>query len=203
MDNQQVSIPECWKQYKDTLYEISNHGNIRFIKTKKPKRSPIQATGYREFQYKRGGKRLSVKLHRAVAELFLDPPSQELVDKCSKEHWGKVLVKHKDNDKLNNNVLNLEWCDLLSNTQQAWADGLIKGQAGSANGRATLTDDVVHAMCQDFENGMTPSEAVRKYNVSRQQATKIRAGFAWKHISCNYHIVVNKRNKTSTTSCEA
>lgn len=200
MDNQQQNASEEWRVYKENdTYEVSNLGSIRFTKTKKPKYVGINAQGYYYTQYKVAGKVILKKLHRMIAETFLEPPSKELVEKCSNEHWGKVLVKHLDNNKLNNNVTNLAWCDLKDNTQQAWDDGLIEGLAGSKNGRATLTEDVVELMCADFEKGMMPLEAVRKYKVSHQQATKIRAGIQWKHVWCKYNIKVNRRGGCSTT----
>lgn len=199
MDNQQVSNLEKWRVYRDTQYEISNHGNVRFYTTKQLKYTNVNKQGYRIFQYKVCGKRITVKIHRAVAELFLPPPSRELIDKCRTEHWKEVLVKHLDNDKLNNHFSNLEWSDLEGNTVQAWGDGLIKPRIGEDNGRAVLTEDLVHSLCKDFEEGMMPKEAVEKYGISRQQARKIRAGYAWSHISKQYKIEVQRKVKTSTT----
>lgn len=194
MGNQHVSISEVYKVYKDfPKFEVSNFGNVRNSKSKKPKNQQINAQGYRVISFKEGKKRFTLKVHRIVAELFLPKPSDDLILKCSNEHWGKVLVKHKDNNKLNNHFLNLEWSDLKGNTVQAWKDGLIVGLKGSENGRAVLDEQLVHKLCKDFEDGMTPSEAVIKYGISRSQATKIKAGFAWVHISSQYRIKVNKR----------
>jgi hypothetical protein len=194
MGNQHVSISEIYRVYKDfPKFEVSNFGNVRHSKSKKPKNQQINAQGYSVISFKENKKRYTLKVHRIVAELFLPAPCDDLILKCSKEHWGKVIVKHKDNDKLNNHYQNLEWSDLKGNTVQAWEDGLIVGLKGSENGRATLNEEVVHNLCKDFEDGMMPSEAVIKYNVSRAQATKIRAGFAWKHIWSQYKIKVNRR----------
>lgn len=44
------------------------------------------------------GTRNSVKVHRLVAETFLDNPD------------NKQQVNHKDKNKLNNRSSNLEWC---------------------------------------------------------------------------------------------
>jgi hypothetical protein len=156
--------------------------------------------GYLEVQYKIKGHIKTLKVHRLVAEMFLPEPSEELKLKCSKEHHGKVLVRHLDNNKLNNRHSNLNWCDLETNTKQAWDDGLIPSLKGSLNGRAVLTEDIVHAICKDYELGMKPKEAISKYGISRQQATKIRAGYQWEHVSCQYNIKVNRRVKTSTVS---
>ena len=204
MGDQQLSISEIYKQHD--IYkrlEISNHGNIRDFKTKRPKYWNVNKQGYRVVQVKVEGKRKTLKVHRLVAEMFLDPPKEELILKCSLEHWNKVLVKHLDNNKTNNHISNLQWCDLKDNTNQAWVDGLIRPRIGSSNGRSKLTESVVHKVCQDFEKGMMPKEAVDKHGISMQQATKIRAGIQWKHVWSQYSITVNRRDKSSTTSRKA
>lgn len=50
--------------------------------------------------HKRGRK---VKVYRLVAEAFLANPNAYL------------SIKHKDEDKANNNINNLEWCTVLYN----------------------------------------------------------------------------------------
>lgn len=197
MGNQHRNNLEEWKEYKENpKYEISNYGSVRFTQSKQPKATHADAQGYLVIQYKVCGKKVSKKIHRMVAETFLEPPPQELIDKCSKEHWKVVLVKHLDNNKTNNHFKNLEWSDLKGNTKQAWDDALIVGLKGSENGRAKLTEIIVEKMCKDFQDGMMPKEVVAKYGCSQQQATKIRAGIQWKHIWCKYDIKVNRRDGT-------
>lgn len=193
MGNQQQSTHEVFKTVIGfPRIEVSNFGNVR-SSNGKPRYVRINKQGYVTTQAKIAGKVHTLKVHRLVAELFLDPPSQELVEKCSQEHWGVVLVKHLDNDKTNNHYRNLAWDDLEGNTKQAWGDGLIQGLKGSANGRATITEELVHRMCSDFQDGMQPSAAVEKYGVTRSQATKIRAGIQWKHVWSQYDIKVRRR----------
>lgn len=181
-----------------TKIEISECGHVRYVNGK-DKGLYTDKAGYLVFSLKStvDGKRkvTRCKVHRLVAELYLDPPSQELTDFCSNTHWGVVCVKHKDNDKTNNHYTNLMYDSMQNNTSDAWRDGLIPIPKGVLNGRAILSEETVHQMCRDFENGDMPLDVVRRYGVSRQQATKIRAGFAWVHISCQYDIKVNRRKK--------
>jgi hypothetical protein len=202
MGNQQTSLPETEVFRQHQLYpvlSISQYGNIVNSKTGKPRYTTTNKQGYLVTQIVEVGKRKTLKVHRLVAEMFLPEPDEELLLKCSKEHHGKVLVKHLDNNKLNNYYTNLMYSDLLGNTVQAWDDGLIFGLKGSLNGRATLSEDLVHAICKDYQEGMKPKAAVAKYNISTQQATKIKAGIQWKHIWCQYDIKVNRREKVPTT----
>lgn len=200
MDNQQVSLPEeVFKQHPVyTRLEIGSNGTVRNIKDKSIRYSRVNRQGYLTILYRDNNKFYSRRIHRLVAEVFLEAPSKELLDKCSKEHHQKPLVRHLDNNKLNNCYLNLEWCDTYTNNRQANDDGLVPALKGQLNGRAKLTDDLVHLLCADYETGMTPTEAIDKYGISRQQATKIKAGFQWKHIWCLYDISVKRRKKTST-----
>lgn len=75
------------------------------------------------------------------------------------------------------------------------SSGLTPTLRGQQQGRATLTDEQVHELCAAFASGMMPQEAVEAFGVSRQQASKIRAGHAWTHISSLYDISVNKRSR--------
>lgn len=185
MGNQQGSFYKTIEEFPK--YEINSLGHIRNKTTHATKYTLVHKTGYEHVCFKKGGKIFTRKVHRLVAEYFLEKP-QGLV--------GDLVVKHLDNNKSNNVSTNLCWDSQYNNMQDAFRDGIIPPLKGEGNGRATLTECVVESMCQDFEKGMTPKEAVEKYGVSRQQAGKIRAGIQWKHIWCKYDIKV-KRRKTS------
>lgn len=53
----------------------------------------------------KNGKRRNYRVHRLVAEAFIPNPD------------NLPMVNHKDEDKLNNIVSNLEWCDNTYNSQ--------------------------------------------------------------------------------------
>ncbi|HFZ2065233.1 TPA: HNH endonuclease signature motif containing protein, partial [Enterobacter cloacae] len=63
------------------------------------------------------GKLKGVNIHRLVAENFLGP-------KPSGEH----VINHKDGNKHNNDVSNLEWTTVAGNTQHAYRTGLAGGR---------------------------------------------------------------------------
>ena len=89
---------ECWKVIDDfSNYEISNYGKIR-NKTTRYVLTPSIKSGYLCTSLTTGnGKRKSVKIHRLVALSFIPNP------------LNKETVNHKDHNKLNNNLSNLEW----------------------------------------------------------------------------------------------
>lgn len=99
---------KIWKQIKgfENLYEISSDGEVHtlgnFPKLRNKVTGPLKPgnnKGYRTVVLTDlNGKRHTKIVHRLVAETFLDNP---LNLRC---------VNHKDEDKTNNCVHNLEWC---------------------------------------------------------------------------------------------
>ena len=112
---------EIWKEFPDAQgYYISNLGNV-FIK--KSKKFPngrlmikgdftIDKDGYARINFKRNdGVYTFAPVHRIVALSFL----------TKKE--GKDIVNHKDSDRLNNCVDNLEWVTQKENVYHSYQYG--------------------------------------------------------------------------------
>ena len=91
-------------------YEISSLGNVR-SENKDMVRLQHKRNGYLAVNlYNKGMSQLLV--HRLVAVAFLQNPD------------GLPQVNHKDGNKLNNAVENLEWCTAKGNMTHAYATGL-------------------------------------------------------------------------------
>lgn len=89
--------------YED--YQISNLGNVKSLRFGKEKILKPVKDGKKYLQvvlYKQGKNKVC-KVHRLVAQAFI-PNSQNLPQ-----------INHKDEDKTNNQVNNLEWCDCQYN----------------------------------------------------------------------------------------
>ena len=105
-------MEEIWKDKKDYegLYQVSNCGRVKSIKFGKEiiMKQHIRGRYYYVGLSKNGiVKKYSV--HRLVAEAFIDNPD------------NLPQVNHKDENKLNNVVTNLEWCDAKYNTNYGTA----------------------------------------------------------------------------------
>ena len=100
---------EIWKDILgyEGLYQVSNYGRVRSLNynhTGKVKllKSRVNKHGYNLvylFKYKLKG----LQIHRLVAQAFIPNP------------LNLPQVNHKDENKLNNYVDNLEWCDAKYN----------------------------------------------------------------------------------------
>ena len=79
-------------------YEVSNLGNIKNVKNNKLLKPFDRGHGYLGVRLYKNGKCKNFSVHRLVISTFKANPD------------NKSQVNHKDEDKTNNNLNNLEWC---------------------------------------------------------------------------------------------
>ena len=94
---------EIWRTIKgfEGLYEVSDQGRVRSLKFGKERiLKPLRNTcGYLQFCLYKNGEQKMYLVHRLVAQTFIPNPR------------NLPEVNHKDEDKTNNSVSNIEWCD--------------------------------------------------------------------------------------------
>lgn len=117
---------EIWKDIPgyEGYYQASNKGRIKSLlfqsniynkkfqreKIMKPKKTKDNCT---RVELWKDGKHETQLVYRLVALAFLGKPPKD-----------KTTVNHKDGNRLNNNIENLEWCSLKENIQHGFRTGL-------------------------------------------------------------------------------
>ncbi len=94
---------EIWKEVKgfEKHYLVSTFGRVKSIKSKKILKQSIGTDGYLKLNLSKNTKRV----HRLVGETFL-------INEKNKE-----TINHKDKNRLNNNLENLEWMTQYQNNR--------------------------------------------------------------------------------------
>lgn len=101
---------EIWKDIYEYegLYQVSNFGNVRSLPRNKVKGKLLNQektrNNYLRVSLSKDGKTQHMLVHRLVAYAFI--PNDDLF---------KTDINHIDENTMNNNVNNLEWCDKVYN----------------------------------------------------------------------------------------
>lgn len=102
-------MQEIWEKIKDfPMYSVSSFGRVRNDKRGRVLGGGLDNYGYPSVILCNKGKRKNAKVHRLVAEAFIENP------------LNKPQINHKDGNKKNNNVSNLEWCTNQENQDHFW-----------------------------------------------------------------------------------
>lgn len=118
----------------------------------------------------------TITVHRMVTITFLDNPN------------NYEQINHKDGNKLNNHVDNLEWCSNKQNAEHAILTKLITNEMrprGSKHRRSKITEqDVIdiRARCVkgDLQNGVTA--IARDYGLNPTTVGDIVNRIIWQHV---------------------
>lgn len=113
---------EIWKDVEgyEGYYKVSNLGRVKSlprngtINTERIMKPKLSKTGYLTVHLRKSGYSKHKKIHRLIAIAFIEKVE------------GKEIINHKDGDKLNNSISNLEWCTYKENSQHAHDTGLAK-----------------------------------------------------------------------------
>lgn len=165
---------EIWLPVKnfESRFIISNYGRIISIggrhKGQKLLTPHLSKLGYYETQLRMKPLNRKVRVHTLVAETFLIKPNE--IDIC---------VNHKDGNKLNNYVGNLEWISNGDNVKHAVRIGLfnIKGE-NHPNSKLTKEDVI---KIRSLYPSNTHLQIAKMYGMCRRQIGDIinRKNWGW------------------------
>ena len=165
------------------LYDVSTRGRVRSLDRvilcrdggERAYKGKVlrqrESMGYPAITLSKQGKTKTRKVHRLVAEAFLPNPD------------GLPWINHKDGEKTNNAVENLEWCTPRQNMRHAERMGLI-GQRpiGVEVAAAKLNDEAVACIRFLYEHGFSGNHLRIAFGVSWRAMDKVLRGETWQHV---------------------
>lgn len=180
---------EIWKPINgyEQSYEVSNFGNVRSLDREiiinnkvwrlkgKQLKKRIESHGYLAVVLFSGSKRNSQKIHRLVANAFIDNP------------YNKNEVNHINLIKDDNRVENLEWVTRKENMQHASSLGKLGGTkgmfVGSKSVRSKVKEEDVIQMRKLKEEGFSSNQIQKMFpNLGARHIRDILNRIYWKHI---------------------
>ena len=169
------------------LYEVSNQGRVRSlprnVKTHRGKGyrvspgrilSPASSgCGYVEVELSKDGIRKKLLIHRLVASAFIDNPD------------GFPQVNHKDENKMNNCVENLEWCTAKYNAN--YGTGFLRAKPKMSEAKkkkvAKCENGVIIAIYSSIgEAAKSVCSDPGHIGKCCNKKQKTSAGYQWKYI---------------------
>lgn len=156
------------------LYEVDDNGNIYTTRRQGSAGGIVKAVfstgGYARVKLSVCSKRLTLLVHRIVAEAFIPNPH------------NYPCVNHKDGNKRNNSVENLEWCTYSQNMKHAVSHGLAKipGLNGDKSPARKVSWEIVREIRKRYSDGETFSKLGKDYGISKEQVINIVKRKNWK-----------------------
>ena len=161
-----------WKTIQnETNYEVSSEGQVRNKQTKQIKSLRYSNKGYARVTLYPSGKTYSV--HRLVAENFIINPD------------NYPSVNHKDGNKANNRLENLEWCTPKQNTRHAI--DVIKTMStadwsGIRNPEHKLDYGLVYSIKFGLLGQLSNFQLEKMLGVQEETVRRIKVNELWKHV---------------------
>lgn len=120
---------EVWKDIDDYkgLYQVSTLGRVRSVervanngnRIGRIRKAYVPLNGYPQVCLSNSNKHKTLNIHQLVANAFISNPHD------------LPQVNHKDEDKTNNCIFNLEWCDAKYNSN--WGTNISRSAAARKN----------------------------------------------------------------------
>lgn len=169
---------EQWKPITDFPdYAVSNCGRVKRITYSpfaggKEFRKPTETQfGYLQFGFRKDGKLRVVFAHRLVACAFLERPSD------------KHVVNHKDGNKHNNHVDNLEWVTMKYNSFHSFHVLNHKAANGERLPQSRLTENDVIKIRNLYSTGnYSQKELSEMFSIASSHISNIVSLKKWKHV---------------------
>lgn len=174
-----------------TDYLISNTGVVYSKKSKKILKPQLSNCGYLRVELYINGCSYKKSIHRLVAIAFIPNP------------LFKPQVNHKNGDKTNNNVSNLEWVTESENEKEAYRIGLKTSKLGEESHFCKTNKSTIKYICKLIEDGeYTLIEISNLTNVSIAMIYRIYWRKSWTNISYKYDFENCKQSHNKYTDIQ-
>lgn len=163
-------------------YQISSHGRVKSLRRLISKSNGAKVwfpekmlkksnrIGYYVVGLYGSGDHKTFCVHRLVATHFIP------------NHENKTCVNHKDLNKLNNQVDNLEWVTPKENTHHAIRNNSFASPPqGERNGQSKLTESAVRYI-KSTRYKVSRKDLAKQFGVSIKHIDRVRCGERWGHI---------------------
>jgi len=165
----------------DTCYEVSNDGRVRRLagfakggrKIRGGEMAKVLIKGYHLVLLQCHGVKWMARVHHLVAMAFIgEPPSPISVT--------GMTVNHKNFNKLDNNVSNLEWMTAKENHQNCVDKG--RKSRGENHYKSILTEDIVRKIRTLRKEGMKVKSIAESFGLREHLAQDVLLKRCWKHV---------------------
>lgn len=169
---------ENWKIIQaNRNYEVSTEGRIRNATNKKILSQSVNHKGYRKVSLFENGRAKNFFVHRLVAIAFIENPN------------NLEQVNHKDEDKANNFVENLEWCSPIYNIR--YGSGIKRKAISRTRKTKIMQISTTGNNIATYRSFAQANKAIgARYRDSKiseccKGKRKTAYGFVWQEISAN------------------
>lgn len=176
---------EKWAPIKEheQLYAVSNYGRIkslfREIKGKngicyryseKLHTPQVDEHGYHRVTFRKNTIPKQWSVHRLVADHFMDNPK------------NLPQVNHKNGDKSDNNINNLEWCTASQNMQHGYDELDHERMRGEKNGMTKLTPELIVLIKKSYSELKSFTKTGLQFGISGTHVWRIVKNKSWEHL---------------------
>ena len=157
---------------KENLYQINRDGDVLSLTTGKIMKTRLDKDGYISLSLRNNSDGYSnFSIHRMLLSTFEYRDDYEL-----------LTVNHKDGNKSNIKLNNLEWMTIQENNAHANETGLRNVKLEN-HPKAKLTNEDVLKIVNMLNEGRTGASIAREYGVNKSAISKIKTGATWSSLT--------------------